>query len=476
MRSLEFLDPDLRDKEYDDSTVGPLDEDDDEEDEGLVTHEEETDPGVEADGEDDNEIENDSPGAGPTDEGTEVIDNEAEALAADEIEARTPRWARLGDLLLDYKHWRNPRSFTGLDPDSIRLLADDIKRNSKNTEEGLLAGINDPLLVVRIQGPKSEIHELVLDGQRRHKAATMAELGDDALIPVRDREPVPVKWSQDLARLYLREVLRVVGLREGLSAFELSESAAELRATNDPDTGNITTMAAIAATIGRSESWVSKILTARKAASAKLLERWRKGEISEEQFRDLAVSAKGAEQEKQADAVAEARASGDKSGARQSAKERREVARLEAQVKRDKAKADKDAAKAQRKADKEAKRAAKKQGKGKKGPVVAGPQADLPLASGPDKSAPAAASGPDKPAPAAAPTKPKPMQAVIIEDLLVMTAKKPPTHDLVKGVVLGIMVASGRMDMETLPKQWHQYIHHATGTTPAKPPKKGKRK
>ena len=44
----------------------------------------------------------------------------------------------------------------------------------------------------------------------------------------------------------------------------------------------------------------------------------------------------------------------------------------------------KEAAKAKKKADKEAARAAKKQakgkGRGKKGPVVSGPQADLPLA------------------------------------------------------------------------------------------------
>ncbi len=226
----------------------------------------------------------------------------------------------------------------------------------------------------------------------------------------------------------------------------------------------MTTYVKIGEILGRSESWISKILAARKGASPKLLARWRDGEISEEQFRDLATGTKGAEQDQAADRVAEARAGGDKAGARQSAKEKKEIARREAQAKKDKAKKDKEAEKAKKKADKMAARDARKQGKGKgkKGsPVVSGQQADLPLAT-----------ASEDPKPPAAPPKAKPMQGVIIDDLLAMTEKKPPTHDLVKGVILGVLVASGRMDMSGLPKQWHQYINHVSGTAPPKPAKK----
>lgn len=454
MRSPEFLDPDpSEESEYNTEAV----EEDGPEDEQPSDPEDDDGGELGPDG-----------GEGGDDEGAEQAsepfdDEEAEgqAVAEAEIEARAPRWARLGDLLLDYKHWRNPRTLTGLDPVSLQALADDIRKKSVPTGSTIMAGIEDPLWVVRIQGPKNTIDELVIDGQRRMRAMEMTDLGPDALVPVRDREPEPVEWSQALSQRYFREVHKTVALREGLSAFELSESAEILRASNDPDTGNVTTYAKIGEILGRSESWISKILAARKGASAKLLERWRKGEISEEQFRDLATGTKGAEQDQEAEKVAEARASGDKAGARQSAKEKKEIARREAQAKKDKAKADKEAAKEKKKADKEAARAAKKQGKGKKGePVVKGPQADLPLAA-------------DKPASTPAPPKPKAMQAVIVDDLITMTEKKPPTHDLVKGVILGILVATGRKDMADLPKQWHQYINHVSGTAPAK---KGKRK
>lgn len=384
---------------------------------------------------------------------------------------REVRWVPLGDLQIERKFWKNPRLFTGLDDEDIQALAADIQGKTTSSDEGLFAGINEPLLVVQIKAGKN-IELLVLDGQRRYLATQVAfpQKNDGVLVPVVDREPEPVEWSQALAQRYLREVLKVVTLRQGLSAFELSESAVRLRASNDEDTGNVMSLVKIAAIIGRSESWVSKILGARSVASPKLLDRWRKGEISEEQFRDLATGTKGDEQDQAADKVAEARAGGDKAGARQSAKEKKEIARREAQAKKDKAKADKEAEKAKKKADKEAKRAAKKQGKGrgKKGPVVAGPQADLPLAADAKPS----------PAPAAPKPKPKPkrMPDLIIDDVVAMTNKKPPTHDLVKGVVLGILVASGRLDMEGLPKQWHQYINHASGTAPAKPAKKGGRK
>lgn len=441
---------------YDDPEL--IEDDDVPEDDNTAfvdTHaEEEEDPGIEED--DENELPDPGAAEDPEDsEPDEAIsddegETEGEAILQAEISARAPRLVRVGDLLLDYKHWQNPRTFTGLDSDSLQSLANDIRQKSIPTGKEVMAGIDEPLLVVRILAKGGEVDQLVIDGQRRFRAVEMTDLGPDVLVPVRDREPEPVEWSEALAQQYLQDVLTVVGLRQGLSAFELSESAVRLRATIDPATGKPLVHAKIATVIGRSESWVSKILAARAAAAPKLLERWRKGELSEEQFRDLATSV--ADQEEQAQAAEETAKTRreDKAGARVSAKERREVALREARAKRDKEKADRLAAKAKAKEDRKAAREAKKEakaGKGKKAPVVKGPQADLPLAA-------------DKPA---QPARPKALSPAKIEDLLASSGKRPPTHDLAKGIILGIQVGTGRLDFADLPKQWHRYIEHLSG-------------
>lgn len=430
---------------------------------------------------DDPSIEGDDPNEAPDlvdpddedDDANEVLPGDAEAEeAAAEMEdlhpegpSREVRWVKLGDLALEYRHWKNPRTFTGLDAESIRLLSEDIRRKTVSREDGdqirLVAGIDDPLKVVRIAVNGGEV-QLVLDGQRRHRAAAM--MGSEGiLIPVLDREPEPVEWSPALARKYLKEVLTVVGLRSDLSAFELSEAAQQLRGERDLDTGKELTIAQIAAAIGRSDSWVSKILTARATASPKLLSRWRKGEISEEQFRDLAAGVPDPEkQEAAAGEIAEQRARGDKAAARRSALEAKEQAKLKAKAEREAAKAAKAAAKADKaraKAEKQkAKKTVKGSGKGK-GPAVRGPQADLPM--DPKAATP--------PAP-----KPKAMSPAIVDDLLDQAARKPPTHEYVKGVLAGIQVATGRIDLEKLPKPWHSYIHHLAGTKPE--PRRKRRK
>jgi hypothetical protein len=449
MRSHEFLDPD------------PNEEPDEHEPEPHYEDEEpvDPDPGIEADGADDDNLVHDEDA--PEDQEDESV---VPTAGAHPEGGREIRWVPLGDLQLDRRFWTNPRLFTGLDDADIQALADDILAKTVTDEKDVFAGISEPLLVVQIKDG-DDIEQLVLDGQRRYLATQVAYPGKEAdgvLVPVVDREPEPVEWSQELAQKYLREALTAVTLRQGLSAFELSESASRLRAGNDEKTGNVMTIAKIATIIGRSESWVSKIVGARALASAGLLERWRKGAISEEQFRDLATGTKGAEQDKEAAKVADARASGDKGGARQSAKEKKELARLAAQAQRQKKKDEEVAAKQRARDEKAAKKAAKSAGK--KGPAVKGPQAELPIAAAPK--------APEESKPA---SKPKAMDRVIVDDILEMVQKKPPTHDLVRGVILGIQVAAGRMDMEQLPKQWHQYIHHATGTTPPKP-KKGKKK
>jgi hypothetical protein len=453
-------DPDLDDDEEEATTFGDEDPDPDFEDE--------PDPGPDLDDDEDEDTEDEVPeddDAISDSDRAKAIEAQAETDSHPEG-SRETRWVPLGDLVLEYRFWKNPRTFTGLDAESLNALSADIKAKTVNNErDQILAGIDEPLKVVRI-AVNGGVVQLVLDGQRRHRAASMTGLGEDILIPVFDREPEAVPWSEQLARKYLKEALTTVGLRAQLSAFELSEAAEHLRGQKDLDTGKELTISQIASAIGRSDSWVSKILTARAAASPKLLSQWRNGTLTEEQFRDLATAVKDkGDQEKEAAKVVEQRKSGDKAGARQAAKEQKEVARQKAKAEREArkaAKAAKKAEKAKAKADKKAaKAAAKKQAKGKKGdPAVRGPQAELPVSAPPADP---------KPAP-----RPKAMSPAIVDDLLDQAKKKPPTHEFVKGVLAGIQVATGRLDLGDMPKPWHAYIHHLAGTKPERPTRKRK--
>lgn len=426
---------------------------DDDDDPGITAEDEYTqDPEAETEYEDDH----------PEDPPEGEAAGEDAGMAEADIESPHPEdnrevhWVPLGDLVLEYKFWANPRTSTGLDDGSLRELADDIAKNTIHTEDEdrQVVGINDPLKVVRILGPNGSVVNLVLDGQRRHKAASM-NFDGGSLVPVVYREPDVIEWNQQVALKYLGEVLKVVGLRKDLSSCELCESAYALRGSTDEITGKVITIKQIAATVCRSEAWVSKILAARDNASPALLHRWQTGQIPDETFMALATGVRDKEkQADEADKVAAARVAGDKGAARRIAKESKERAANEAREAREKAKADKAAAKAQKKAAREQKKAAKaKSGKGK-----APTQAELPTA---------APAQPPKPAPSEAPPKkPKPMSPAVIDDLLIQARRKPPTADLVKGIILGIQAAVGLVDLADLPKGWHAYIHHLAGTQP----------
>lgn len=387
-----------------------------------------------------------------------------------------PEPARLSDLVLEYKHWVNPRQFSGLDAEQMQFLADDILTKSFTTEDGFVAGIIEPLLVVKILGPNGKIIQLVIDGQRRYLAIQMAaqKAGgklDDVWVKVRDREPDPIEWTEAAALKYLAEVLGAVGQRQGLSGYELSESASRLKGTTNPDTNKVYTVAQIAQRIGRSPSWVSKIFTARENASPKLLARWRKGEIPEETFRSLAAGVHDQEQQdKIADELSDKRKEGDKGSARRDALEAAERSKAAKKEARDKDREDKQAAKEAAKAKKSP---AAPKGKGK-GQAVKGPQGELamkePVPAPDPKPAPASTPEPSKP------TKPKPIAFAVIEDWVEQAKRHPPTHDLVKGIVLGLQAATGMVDMANLPKPWHTYVLHLSGAKPVKKPGKKARK
>lgn len=338
------------------------------------------------------------------------------------------RYARLADLRIEYRLWVNPRSITGLDEAKIAELGASIRERTvyDGNDGRVVVGVTDPLQVVRIRNAKGGEDILIIDGQRRYlAAASVFRPPGDELVPVVDLEPDPVEWTQELSDRYFAQALHGVGTREGLSAYELSDAALRLRESKDPETKKSYTMARIAGILNRSESWVSKILTARGAASDKLLTSWRRGEITEEQFRDLAAVKDKTKQSAKIDDVTSA--GGERGASRAVAKQERLIARQ--------------AEKAEKPAT--ASKALQTETKGKKTTVVRGPQAPLPLE-------------PDKPQPSA--KKPRPMPMAVIDDVLSTANKYPPTHDMVRGIVLGIRVAAGLMDAADLPKPWQAYL------------------
>jgi hypothetical protein len=319
------------------------------------------------------------------------------------------RWVPFRDLRLEYKHWANPRTTTGLDDASIAVLASSIRSGTTSDESGVYAGVKQALKVVGIAA-NGGVDLLVVDGQRRYLGVKAAGLPDDVLVPVVDLEPDPVDWTPAAATTYLLQALEEVGTRSGLSGFELSENAVRLRAQTDPSTKKPYTIAVIASVIGRSESWVSKILSARENASPALLLQWQRGEIPEEMFKDLAALPK-VDQRKKLAQVHEL----DKGAARAAVKEAKEIVRQRAAD--SKAKPEKDSTKAV-----------------KSKPVVRGPQQEIPTTV---KKAP-----------------PK----TVIEDMLGLRTAHPPTNDYVKGVMDGIRWATGDIDASGFAKAWRDYM------------------
>lgn len=378
-----------------------------------------------------------SPAATSTGASSDSPDISQSAPAAPEAQAL--RYVPFEALDLEYKFWANPRTHTGMGDTEIQDLATSILAGTQSGSEGgeevkTYAGVRVPLEVVMIRSNGSFLN-LVIDGQRRHKAIEVAHLPPDTLVPVLDLEPEPIEWTREIADYYLLRALSAVGTRAGLSSFELSESAVRLRDSKDKETGKPLTLAKIAAAIGRSESWCSRFLSARERASPKLIHQWKMGELTDEQFKDLAAERNPERQAENAKDVVEARTSGDRATARTIAKERKIVARSAAPAE-------------------------------PKGGKATGPTVSLGSSSA--KAAPAAE---PKPEPR------KPPSFAIVEDLLDMGKRKPPTHDYVKGLMDGVRWASGLMDAAKFGKAWVAYMQHVAGARAAKPePAKAKAK
>jgi hypothetical protein len=375
--------------------------------------------------------------ADPEDGAPEEVETETVDLDALPAAIGVPaiRFVAKKALHIEHGLWRNPRKFTGLDEESLNELAASIGLQTKSSEEATIAGIEDPLKVVMIQTQVGVIN-LIIDGQRRFMAIERAYGKDDeVLVPVLDIEPEAIdSLTKERVREYTKLALRTVGTRKGLSSPELVESAVTLREAGD-------TLAVIATEIGRSESWVSKMLKAMDTASPQLALKWRTGHVTDEQFKDLASQKDPVKQKAAVAAVVQARESGDKGGSRVIAKEQKELQKA-AEVK--------------------------------------------PAAPSGAKARASRKSSQSEPEQTSMPTAPprKPPSMAVVEDVLSMAVQHPPTSDYVKGIMDGIRWDRGMFDAADFGKAWHAYLIHVKGggkVAPAsaakpKPPKNAKMK
>jgi len=311
--------------------------------------------------------------------------------------------------------WTNPREFTGLAGSEIEALGARIK----------VTGITAPLLVqqVRVDG---KIVNLVIDGQRRFLGAQSA-LPKSAELPVVDVNDEVIELTPEIADQLTLKALSSID-REDLSSYELSTVADRMKARGK-------TLDYIGKAIHRDPSWVSKMLKARSTASKSLLTKWRKGEVTDEQFKELAAVTDQAAQEQGVKEVVDARKTGDKSEARVRAKELKE------------------------------RHAAKPE------PRPAKPQPVLTPAEGGKQ-----AEMFDAPKKDAKGSGPKPPSRVVLGEFLAMADKRPPTADFVKGLFAGVRYALGLLEPDAFGKAWDQYVARLEGRPkPAKKAKAGKK-
>lgn len=334
------------------------------------------------------------------------------------INTLSARTVPLSKLWLEAKGWINPREFTGLLAEDITAMGTSIKSK----------GIVEPLKVARIKILNGEVADLVVDGQRRFLGAREV-LPKDAPIPVVDLVDEPIELTEDNIDMLLEKAFTTLE-REGLSSYELTSAA--LRWKGRGKTGEW-----IAKRINRSPSWVSKFLKARESASQKLLFQWRKGEITDEQFKDLAEVKDKGEQEQKTKEIVDARKGGDRTEARILAKEFKETAR---------------------------------NGHNKKAavvkPAVTGGQMTIDGKEEPPTKAE------HKPA---APKRPTPNK-LVLEELVAVAEKRPPTADYVKGLIDGVRYALGMIEPSEFSKAWGQYLARIDGSGSKAKPKKVKAK
>lgn len=315
----------------------------------------------------------------------------------------TSREIPLHSLRVEHGAWKNPRTISGLSDKDIDALADDI----------LARGLQDPLTVQRVI-VNGDTVSVVTDGQRRELAlerlVKRGKIKSDFLVKVVDRTEEPIDLTIDEADKILLDMLAAQVQRKELSSYELVMAAETLRKRGR-------TIEDVASAVGMSATWVSKMLKAIGNASPILVLKWQKGQITDEQFKELASLKDMSDQEDGAAEAIEAKKTGGAGEARAAVKERKERAEKTKRV---------------------------TNGHNKEQPkVVKGPQAEL-------------FSGDKKP-------QPKPPSKAVLEEISAMADKKPPTSDYVKGIVDAINWQLGNLTDEDFRKPWKQYLARVEG-------------
>lgn len=335
----------------------------------------------------------------------------------------THRTVQLGKIWLEHEFFQNPRQFTGLEEEKIEAIGKGIKDD----------GLDDPPKVQKVKLANGDIIDLAIDGQRRIKGM-LEKLPKNTEIPVIDLTEDPIELDAETGERLVDIALKTLK-REGLSSYELLAVAIRRKARGQ-------TLDVIADKIDMSKSWVSRMLTAWGNASDKLKLEWRKGNLTDEQFKDLAEVKDPEKQVENAKAVVAARKSGDKSEARVLAKENKETAR----------------------AAKAAPATPVKNGVNHKaGPLPAREQREMFA----DDKKPAPEPVADK-----KPAPPKMVSRLALEELLAMADKRPPTADYVKGIMDCARYVLGVIEPNKFAKAWNQYVSRIQGVP--RPVKKAK--
>lgn len=329
----------------------------------------------------------------------------------------TSREVPLHALRIEHGAWHNPRTQSGLTDKDLDALADDI----------LERGLQDPLTVQRVL-VNGEPVDVVTDGQRRELAlerlVKRGKIKSDFLVKVVDRTEEAIELTIDEADKILLDMLAAQVQRKELSSYELVMAAETLRKRNR-------TMEDVADAIGMSSTWVSKMLKALGTASPVLMLQWKKGSITDEQFKELASLKDMTEQEDGAAEVVAAKRAGNAGEARAAVKERKERA--------DRAEKSKHVTNGHNKEK-----------------IVKGPQAEL-FSDGKKM--------------------PKPPSKAVLEEISAMADKKPPTSDYVKGIVDAVNWQLGKTTDEEFRTPWKKYLARVEGKVAKKAkPTKAKRK
>lgn len=204
------------------------------------------------------------------------------------------RIVTLDNLVLEHPLWKNPRTITALGAKDIEELGEDL----------LARGQKDTLLVQQIKNEDGSITELVLDGQRRvlafRRACKNRKKGESTVeVKVDDYFATPIELTTESSDKMLLDVLAMGAHRAGISSFEQVEAARQIM-TRHPEWN----MKQVGEAIKRSETWVSRMVRARKLAEDDLVKAWSSGKLTDEQFKDLAslprATAEGENKQKEA--------------------------------------------------------------------------------------------------------------------------------------------------------------------------------